>query len=221
MTAATLPFRPSERIRMLLPAPLSRTAERGVPIDCAQGIGRGRLVAVEAEFTGFHPLEEAAGVPFAWSDGRGTVVCRMARPVTLRHVWLVVHATAPHGAPVAVSIDGGPAVQVGLVRGRRIVRIALGRRLRTAEVHLTVTSPSFVPARLVGSADERRLGVALERIILGRSGAACLAAAVVARLRRAAGGHGGRPSAAAIIPRRLLSWELSGGQAATPCGTRR
>lgn len=51
--------------------------------------------------------------------------------------------------------------------------IALGRRLRTAEVRLTVTSPTFVPARLVGSADERRFGVALERIVLGRSLVAC------------------------------------------------
>jgi hypothetical protein len=176
VTAATLPFRPSDRIRMLLPAPLPRAVEPVVPVDCLQGLGRGKAVPVAAEFTGFHQLEAAAGVPFAWSDGRGTVVCRMARAVTLRHVWIVVHATAPRGAPVAVSIDGGPTVEVGLVRGRRIVRIALGRRLRTAEVRLTVTSPSFVPARLVGSADERRLGVALERIVLGRSLVACASA---------------------------------------------
>ncbi|MBM4058610.1 MAG: hypothetical protein FJ275_10320 [Planctomycetes bacterium] len=184
MTTGVLPFRPSERIRMLLPVPPSaRAAEPAIPITCVQGLGRGAGVAVEGDFAGFHPLELDGGVPFAWTDGHGTVVCRAARTVTLRHVWIVVHATAPHGASVEVKVDGGPPRHLARVRGRRTVRINLGQRVRSTEIRLELTSPTFVPAD-AGLTDSRRLGVAIERIILGRSVAACAAAAWADALRR-------------------------------------
>lgn len=114
---------------------------------------------------GFHPAEvSSGGRKMRWTDGAARLEVPLAEPPTTLAVSLL--ASAPE-CSLEIRVDGAPLFSRKLPPGpwtRRfdLSRLSLGRRVR-----VEILSSTFSPADS-GSADTRRLGVAVAEVTLSR-----------------------------------------------------
>ena len=129
---------------------------------------------------GFHTTDGRT----TWTDGEGTVLVTTepGRPVDV--TLLLGFARPPQAGPadVRVLVDGHDAAHTVLAGPRtplerwsgRAVTVRVGSPAPGVAVRVSVVSPSFVPAELLGGDDARTLGVPVLGVVLGASARARL-----------------------------------------------
>jgi len=168
-------FRPSDRIRTRFTRNRRLISDsRVVPVLCVQGLSRRQIRFPFCEFEGFYPREVNGNGTFAWTRQTANIACHFSEATCLRHVWISVQSIRPGGSRVVVRVADGPSVEFRRVQGRRRLAISLGGKIRTSTLHISLECETFVPDQVLANGDQRELGIAVRRIVLGRNLLACV-----------------------------------------------